>query len=123
MSAASGVYHSERNNHPTQPLRFLQIWITPRSYGGEPKYGGYSPKGEQEMCVQALSRTCWPTRNTWVHLVGDVQGSTNAPVKINQDCNIYAGKFDANAKVDFEIQVRSTATISDWWWRPVDKPM
>ena len=39
MSAASGVRHSEFNKSKELPLRFIQIWVTPRTTGGDPVYG------------------------------------------------------------------------------------
>lgn len=38
MSAGTGVTHSEYNPSPTDPLRFLQIWIIPNQLGIEPGY-------------------------------------------------------------------------------------
>ncbi|MEU5187488.1 pirin family protein [Streptomyces klenkii] len=37
LSAGAGVRHSERNEG-TVPLRFVQMWLTPSEYGGEPSY-------------------------------------------------------------------------------------
>jgi redox-sensitive bicupin YhaK (pirin superfamily) len=37
LSAAGGVRHSERNAGPG-PLRFLQMWLQPDTYGGTPRY-------------------------------------------------------------------------------------
>lgn len=38
MSAGSGVTHSEFNPLPTEPMRFLQVWLIPETRGGEPRY-------------------------------------------------------------------------------------
>ena len=38
MSAGSGIYHSEYNASHTEPLKFLQIWIQPNSFGNKPSY-------------------------------------------------------------------------------------
>lgn len=38
MSAGSGVSHSEFNPSSDDPLRFLQIWLIPKTQGGEPRY-------------------------------------------------------------------------------------
>ena len=38
MSAGTGVQHSEWNSSETDPLHFLQMWITPNEQGLEPSY-------------------------------------------------------------------------------------
>ncbi|GAA1896935.1 pirin family protein [Streptantibioticus ferralitis] len=38
LSAGSGVLHSERNASPDRPLRFVQMWLHPAEFGGEPSY-------------------------------------------------------------------------------------
>jgi len=38
MSAGSGTTHSEYNASPTEPLKFLQIWIQPNTLGNTPRY-------------------------------------------------------------------------------------
>ena len=38
MSAGRGVVHEEMNGSDDEPVHFLQIWLVPRSRGGEPRY-------------------------------------------------------------------------------------
>ncbi|MCB1673358.1 MAG: pirin family protein [Moraxellaceae bacterium] len=38
MSAGRGVSHSEKNQHPTQTLHLLQIWLVPNQENTEPRY-------------------------------------------------------------------------------------
>ncbi|MDO8909368.1 MAG: pirin family protein [Pseudohongiella sp.] len=38
MSAGSGIAHSEFNASQTEQLKFLQIWIQPNEFDGEPGY-------------------------------------------------------------------------------------
>src|SRR5437667_7034607 len=38
MSAGRGVLHSEFNPSPTKPVHFLQVWLMPKTPGGEPRY-------------------------------------------------------------------------------------
>jgi len=46
MTAGKGVSHSEHNLSPTDPLRFIQIWITPNQHSLKPAYG--SSMGNEE---------------------------------------------------------------------------
>jgi redox-sensitive bicupin YhaK (pirin superfamily) len=38
MRAGTGVTHSEYNHSPTEPVRFLQIWVVPERRGMKPGY-------------------------------------------------------------------------------------
>jgi quercetin 2,3-dioxygenase len=38
MSTGKGVFHSEYNNSPDQPAKFLQIWVFPNRLNVEPRY-------------------------------------------------------------------------------------
>lgn len=37
MSAGSGIFHAEHNDGP-EPLKVFQIWLRPRTKGGEPRW-------------------------------------------------------------------------------------
>lgn len=88
MSAGTGVYHSE-HNLGNETLRFLQIWIFPDKNGYTPNYGDF--------------RFNWDDRkNKWLHLVSSKQGS--APIKINQDTNIYALELDKDMEIAFPLK-------------------
>ena len=54
MSAGRGIYHSEFNASNAEELKFLQIWIQPNQFGGEP---GYQQKdfGQREGLTLILS--------------------------------------------------------------------
>ncbi|HEY9041948.1 MAG TPA: pirin family protein [Rheinheimera sp.] len=54
MSAGRGIYHSEFNASNAEQLKFLQIWIQPNQFGGEP---GYQQKdfGQREGLTLILS--------------------------------------------------------------------
>lgn len=95
MSAGTGVYHSEYNLSDNT-LRFLQIWIVPDNTGYKPNYGDY--------------RFTWEERkNKWLHMVSSKSG--NAPIKINQDFNIYSIELDINEEIDFPINKGRQAYI------------
>ncbi|MBU8917020.1 pirin family protein [Neobacillus sp. 114] len=87
MSAGTGVFHSE-HNLGSETLRFLQIWILPDRAGYEPNYGDY--------------RFNWEDRhNQWLHMVSSKEG--DAPIKINQDANIYSLELEAGKEISFPV--------------------
>lgn len=87
MSAGTGVYHSEFN-FGEDTLRSLQIWILPDKSGYTPNYGDY--------------RFNWNDRkNKWLHMVSSTNG--DAPIKINQDTNIYSLELDKGKEIDFSV--------------------
>lgn len=105
MSAGTGVYHSE-HNLGNQTLRFLQIWIFPDQNGYAPSYGDY--------------RFNWDDRkNNWLHMVSNKEG--DAPIKINQDANIYALELEQGKEMSFKVgegrqaylvQVEGSSTVN-----------
>ncbi|MDY3206334.1 pirin family protein [Clostridium baratii] len=87
MSAGTGVYHSE-HNFGKDTLRLLQIWILPDKQGHTPSYGDY--------------KFNWNDReNKWLHIVSSKAG--NAPIKINQDMNIYVLELEKGKEIDFKV--------------------
>lgn len=87
MSAGTGVYHSE-HNFGKEELRLLQIWIFPDKQGYKPNYGDY--------------RFNWNDRqNKWLHMISSKAG--DAPIKINQDINIYSLELEKGKAIDFQI--------------------
>ncbi|AQS05803.1 pirin family protein [Clostridium beijerinckii] len=106
MSAGTGVYHSEHNLGKDE-LRFLQIWIFPDKEDYKPNYGDY--------------RFDWSDRqNRWLHMVSSRNG--NAPIKINQDINVYSLELDKGKEINFQVnegrqaylvQIEGGAIIND----------
>ena len=106
MSAGTGVYHSEQN-FGNETLRFLQIWIIPDRAGHTPNYGDYRFNMEDR-------------HNKWNHMVSSKEG--NAPIKINQDANIYSLELDKGKAMSFPVaegrqaylvQIEGSSTIND----------
>ena len=87
MSAGTGVFHSE-HNLGSETLRLLQIWILPDKNGYNPAYGD---------CQFA-----WEEReNKWLHMVSSKEGI--APIKVNQDINIYSLELEKEREISFPI--------------------
>ena len=88
MSAGTGVYHSEQN-FGDETLRFLQIWILPDRAGHTPNYGDYRFSMEDR-------------HNKWQHMVSSKED--DAPIKINQDANIYSLELDKGNEISFPVE-------------------
>jgi len=81
MSAGTGVFHSEQNPSPRNPVHFLQIWIRPDQLNIEPGYEQkYFSDGEKRGRLRLI-------------VSGDgAEGS----VRLHQDARLYAGLFDGD---------------------------
>ena len=78
MSAGRGVFHSEFNNS-SKKTRIIQIWILPDKKGYTPVYGSYKFKYEER-------------KNKLLKIVSGQNG--DAPIKINQNAEIYVNEAD-----------------------------
>lgn len=87
MSAGTGVFHSE-HNLGEETLRFLQIWILPDKKGYEPNYGDFKFEWDDR-------------KNKWLNIVFPKDG--NAPIKINQDSNIFVLELDMDKEIEFKV--------------------
>ncbi|MDF2606611.1 MAG: hypothetical protein K0S34_806 [Bacillales bacterium] len=95
MSAGSGVFHSE-HNYTDKVSRFLQIWIMPDKKGHFPTYGDM--------------RFDWDERvNKLLHMVSPKEG--NAPIKINQDVNIFSLFLEDKKIINFKVSENRQAYI------------
>lgn len=90
MTAGTGIRHSEFN-HDDEPLRFIQTWIKPASYGLTPNYGSCSGNADER-------------KNQLQHLVSNVMDkTTTTPVETNQDCDAYATELDKGQSVTLDL--------------------
>ena len=98
MTAGTGVRHSEHIRNGA-PLRFIQMWFTPRRSGLTPNYGSYAG--------DAAAR-----KDAWQHLVGDVADARSAPpCRFNADANIYVSELSPGKALDFELRAGRQAYL------------
>jgi len=88
MSAGTGVRHSEQNASRDEPVRFLQIWVTPDRRGLPP---GYEQKHYDLADKQGRLR-----------LVGSPDGRDGS-VTIHQDLCLYATVLAAGVQVQHRL--------------------
>ncbi|WP_299670369.1 pirin family protein [uncultured Polaribacter sp.] len=75
MSAGTGVMHSEYNNNPDQPVKFLQIWVFPNKQNVEPRYDQMTlnsadrrNKLQQVLSPNTDDAGVWVHQNAWFHM-------------------------------------------------------
>lgn len=95
MSAGTGVIHSE-HNRGNEELRFLQLWILPKSKSLKPAYGDYHFEENQRF-------------NQWLTMVSSQTG--NAPIKINQDVLISASETEADKTLHYPLSQNRQAYL------------
>jgi quercetin 2,3-dioxygenase len=96
MSAGRGVLHSEYNPSKTEPVHFLQIWITPSAQGVAPSY-------EQKFFGPGEKRGR-------LRLVASPDGAEGS-VRMNQDARLYAGLFDGADKAFLDLEASRKAYV------------
>jgi len=99
ISAGSGISHEEHNRHPTLPVRWLQIWFSPRRYNQKPRYGSWANTSYDPE----------ERRNKFYHIVGDeLKGFNNldssepseAPVRLQTDVNVFIAEIDPSSSTE-----------------------
>jgi hypothetical protein len=96
MSAGTGVYHSEQNPSPRNPVHFLQIWIRPDQLNIQP---GYEQKYFSEDEKRGRLR-----------LIVSGDGAEGS-VRMHQDARLYAGLFDGNEAATLTIAAGRRAYV------------
>ena len=85
--AGSGITHSERNDSQDSPLRFIQIWIRPRSTGLLPHYHSTHFKRSDRL--------------NKVLQIASGQSIENV-TRINQDTNIFVSEIQAGRQLGLD---------------------
>jgi len=87
MSAAEGVYHSEKNPSKTQSVELFQIWIYPNVKGGEPRY--------REFDLHSINKIdAWST-------VASPDGRDGS-IEIRQNAFLYTTTLQKGSSIELE---------------------
>ena len=75
MSAGTGIYHSEKNAHENELVKFLQIWIYPNQKNVQPRYDQITlnlndrhNRLQQILSPNADDEGVWIYQNAWFHI-------------------------------------------------------
>lgn len=77
ISAGTGIYHSEYNHSPVEPVHFLQVWLVPDRLGVTPSYAEKSFDG------------VGPGK---LHLIASTDGRDGS-LSINQDADVFLARL------------------------------
>lgn len=88
MSAGSGVSHAEYNNHPSEELKLLQIWILPPEHNLPTLYGSSRFTKEER-------------KNKLLRIVSS--RNSNAKIRLYQDVNIYVSELDQGETFSIDL--------------------
>lgn len=88
MSAGTGIFHSEFNPSPDNPVHLYQIWIFPEKKGVQPSYEQVKPNPD-DFTDKFL-------------LVASNDGESQG-VYIGQDARLYLSRLTAGKELSFDI--------------------
>lgn len=89
MSAGTGVFHSEWNFHPTEPVTLFQIWIYPDGKNYEPRY--------QQIRIRDFE-----TQNSFFPIISPYK--TSKGMWIHQQAWMNIGYFKENTSIIHSLQ-------------------
>ena len=96
MTAGTGIAHSELNASETEPIKLMQIWLTPQQDGLTP---GYEQK---QFTIEERSGKLLPIVSGH-----DMPGT----VKIHQDATFYVGRLNAGDKISHSLKAGRRAFL------------
>jgi redox-sensitive bicupin YhaK (pirin superfamily) len=103
MSTGKGVFHSEYNNSPDQPAKFLQIWVFPNRLNVTPRYDQIlrDPVREHNHLQQLIS----PAPDSTASVDTPTNGVTTLRQEgtwIYQDAWFHIGHFDKDRSFSYD---------------------
>lgn len=110
MSAGTGIMHSEFNNNPDRPVKFLQIWVFPNKRNVTPRYDQITldaadrkNKLQQIVSPHPDDAGVWIHQNAWFHL-GDFDTGVSTSYHIKSEGNgLYIFNLKGELKVNDQL--------------------
>lgn len=107
MSAGTGVVHSEYNAMPDEETHFFQIWIQPKTRGGNPGYGQKSFEADLNSKKLVLVMS---------------EDGRDGSINIKQDADMYISRLSVGDHLEFTVRdtrgawiqvIRGRLTVND----------
>ncbi|MGO1751668.1 MAG: pirin family protein [Psychroflexus sp.] len=116
MSAGTGVMHSEYNNNPDKPVKFLQIWIIPNQMSVEPRYDQITiadhakPNDFQQILSPNKNDDgVWIYQDAWFHLANFDKGNSKKYDLKKEGNGVYVFVLEGQAKIGDQVLERRDA--------------
>lgn len=106
MSAGTGIYHSEYNHNPGEPVKFLQIWLFPNKRNVQPRYDQVKiDTAERNVFHQILSPNAddsgvWIYQNAWFHIGSFDAGQEVSYQLKDKENGVYAFILNGSAEIN-----------------------
>ena len=121
MSAGTGVMHSEYNNNPDKPVKFLQIWVIPNKMNVTPRYGqidavAHAKPNDFQQIVSPNKDDdgVWIHQDAWFHLAKFEKGISKEYFLKKEGNGVYVFILEGKAKIGEQIlERRDGLGISD----------
>ena len=109
MTAGTGIIHSEFNNSPNRPVKFLQIWIFPDRHGLPTRYEEITlaPARTNELRTlvapegNGSEHTAWIHQSAWFHTL-DLERNTYEYAMRRQGNGLYVFVLEGDVTVENE---------------------
>ncbi len=89
MSAGTGIFHSEYNKNKDKPVKFLQIWLFPKTKNVAPRYDQVTLNVEdRHNKLQQILSPVKDDEGVWIH----------------QDAWFHMGKFDKDFSTTYQLK-------------------
>jgi len=109
MSAGTGVTHSEYNKNKDKEVKFLQIWVFPKTKNTEPRYDQLSLKDieKENKFYQVLSpnkddQGVWLNQDAWFHIGKFTKGSSDKYTLKKESNGVYAFIIEGEIEINNE---------------------
>ncbi len=113
MSAGSGIGHSEMNANKDKEVKFLQIWVFPKTHGITPRYEQktFRPEDRRNKILTVVApdndQAVWINQDAWFSLANLSNGFETSYTVRKKGNGVYAFLIKGKATInDLELEER-----------------
>ncbi len=96
MTLGSGAWHSEQNASETEPMRFIQIWIMPKTRALDP----------------GVEQKVFTTEDRTDRLLKVISGDDGDAVLVHQDAHVFVSRLNPGVSVEHPLEEARGAYLS-----------